>query len=132
MGRAYSGRVTQDKSQKPPSRRGQPHVVVDKAPTQYKPRLVDFLKWLAHEWPPVRDVRVHFLNKPVGDSGFEAPYAITQGGSMLYVAAAQPGASWVGIAESMAEAYASVVRFAPDRKLWARRALLKYREARGL
>lgn len=117
--------MNSDKPQKP-------RVVVDKAPTQYKERLVDFLRWLTKQWPPERDVRVHFLSKPVGDSGYEAPYAITQGGGMLYVAAAQPGASWVGIAESTAQAYASVVRFAPDRKLWARRALLAYREARGL
>jgi hypothetical protein len=109
-----------------------PRLVVDKAPSHHSERLVDFLAWLALSWPPTRTVHVHFLNKPVGDGGFEAPYAITEGGSMLYVAAAQPGASWVAIAASAAEAYASVVRFAPDRRLWAKRAVLRYREERGL
>ena len=109
-----------------------PRLTVEKAPAQYKERLTDFLRWLAQEWPPTRSVRVHFLNKPVGSGGLEAPYGIADGGKMLYVAAGQPGASWVAIAESAAEAYASAVRFAPERRLWARRALLRYRELRGL
>ena len=109
-----------------------PRLTVEKAPAQHKERITDFLRWLAEEWPPTRSVRVHFLAKPVGDGGLEAPYGIADGGKMLYIASAQPGASWVAIAESAAEAYASAVRFAPDRKLWARRALLRYRELRAL
>ncbi len=109
-----------------------PRLTVDKPPAQFKERLQDFLSWLGKEWPPTRSVRVHFLNRPIGDGGAEAPYGIADGGKMLYVAAAQPGASWVAIAESAAEAYASAVRFAPDRRIWARRALVRYRELRGL
>jgi hypothetical protein len=103
-----------------------PRLVVVLPPRQYRRRICHFLRWLAREWPPTRVVKVHFVNELVGSGRDEAPYAVAQGGRILYVAAGQPGASWLAIAQAAAEAYSSAVRFAPDRRAWARRALRRY------